>query len=401
MPETLMLPLKTVVFLVACCLVEKSSAVASADDYKPVLCNSAKPYRGPALHPSPDTKVFTEAAGLLQESFDSNTVARLKKAVEIGLDKTKSPAITAAIGVPGKGFWSTTRTNGADREVPDLKFYWASAGKAFTAVAVMQLVEERKLKTDDPLSKWFPDFPNAKVITIDHLLTHTSGIYSFQNDPALRATPGYKPPETLIAVAKKRGNAFCPGEYWSYCNTGYVLLAQIIEEVEKRPFHEVLTRRVINRLGFKHTQALSPKANLEGVAPAHPSKLEEAEKDFNFSTPFGAGCIVATAADMVRFWQALLAGQLLKPETVHSQFARLYPMFGNGTFYGRGVMLYDVPTKEGGHATWLGHSGGTDGIKAVIAYSVDAKAFVAVALNADGSAEATANLLLKALTTSP
>jgi D-alanyl-D-alanine carboxypeptidase len=393
----MMLLLKTVVFLAACCAAGTPSAVAGANDYKPVPCNSAKPYRGPALHPSPDTKVFTETAGALQGSFDLNTVARLNKAVEIALERTKSPAITAAIGVPGKGFWSTTRTNGADREVPDLKFYWASAGKAFTAVAVMLLVEEGRLKTNDPLSKWFPDFPNAKVITIDHLLMHTSGIYSFQNDAALRAMPGYKPPETLIAVAKKHGNAFCPGEYWSYCNTGYVLLARIIEEVEKRPFHEVLTRRVINRLGLAHTQALAPKANLEGVAAACPSKLEEVEKDFHFSTPFGAGCIVATADDMVRFWQALLTGQLLKPETVHSQFARLYPMFGNGTFYGRGVMLYDVPTKEGGNSTWLGHSGGCPGIKAVVAYVVDAKAFVAVALSNDGSAEATANLLLKVL----
>ena len=76
-------------------------------------------------------------------------------------------------------------------------------------------------------------------------------------------------------------------------------------------------------------------------------------------------------------------------------------MFGNGTFYGRGVMLYDVPSQAGGHTTWLGHSGGGPGIKAIVAYSLDAKAFVAVALNSDGSAEATASLLLKALTTDP
>jgi len=383
------------------CLVKTSDAAPGNDDYKPVLCNSAKPYRGPALHLPPDAKVFMDVAGSLNESFDSNTIARLGKTVMVALEKTKSPAITAAIGAPGKGFWSTTRTNGVEQDVPDLKFYWASAGKAFTAVAVMQLVEEGKLKTDDPLSKWFASFPNAKAITLDHLLTHTSGIYSFQNDPGLRAAPGYKPPDTLIAVASKHGNAFCPGEYWSYCNTGYVLLARIVEAVESRPFHEVLTRRVINRLGLKHTQALSPNMDLKSVARAHPSKLEETEKDFNFSTPFGAGSIVATADDMVRFWQALLAGQLLKTETVRSQFARLHPMFGNGTYYGRGVMLYDVPAADNGRTVWLGHGGGCPGIKAIVAYSADAKAFVAVALNTDGSAEATANLLLKTLITSP
>ena len=104
-------------------------------------------------------------------------------------------------------------------------FWFASDGKAFTAVVVQQLVEEGKLKFDDKLARWFPDYPNARVITIDHPLTHTSGIYSFQADSGLlRAKPGYKTPEELIAVALTHGNAFCPGEYWSYSNTGYVML---------------------------------------------------------------------------------------------------------------------------------------------------------------------------------
>src|SRR5258705_7826856 len=100
--KPMLLPQRIVLFLVASCLVKTWSASPITNDYKPVLCNSAKPYRGPALHPSPDTKVFTEAAGSLKEPFDSNTVARLTKAVEIALERTKSPAITAAIGVPGK-----------------------------------------------------------------------------------------------------------------------------------------------------------------------------------------------------------------------------------------------------------------------------------------------------------
>lgn len=111
--------------------------------------------------------------------------------------------------------------------------------------------------------------------------------------------------------------------------------------------------------------------------------------------------MAATAADMVEFWHALLGGKLLSPQTVRDQFQRLYPMFDKGTYYGRGVMLYDVPDKDGGHLTWLGHSGSAPGLKAVVAYSVEAKAFVSVALNNDGSAEATANLLLKAVSQEP
>ena len=334
----------------------------------------------------------------LTGSLDSNTVARLEKALAQAQVATKAPAMTVAVGVPGKGLWSATLLGQRDAgETAPQVFYWASAGKAFTAVVILQLVEEGKLKLDDKLARWFPDFPNAKVITLDHLLTHTSGLYSFQNDPILRAQPGYKSPDTLLTVAKAHGNAFCPGEYWSYCNTGYVLLARIVEQGEGQPFHEVITRRIIDRLGLKHTRSLAPNSPVADIAPPHPSKPEETEAEFHFSTPFGAGNIVGTAEDLVRFWHALLGGQLVKTKTVQGMFERLYPMFGQPQFYGRGVMLYEVPKPDGGTQVWLGHSGGCPGIKAVVTYAPQAGAFVAVALNNDGSAEATAHLLLKAL----
>jgi D-alanyl-D-alanine carboxypeptidase len=234
---------------------------AGGDEWKPVICDSAKSYHGPKLHARPPASVFAEAAGSLDGSLDANTVARLEKALDRASTATKAPALTVAVGIPGKGLWSATRLGQtvAGETVPQA-FYWASAGKAFTAVVVLQLVEEGKLKLDDKLARWFPEFPNAKVISLDHLLTHTSGLYSFQNDPTLRSQPGYKSPEILLAVAQAHGNAFCPGEYWAYCNTGYVLLASIVEQVEGQPFHAVVNRRIVDRLGLKHTRSLAPNS---------------------------------------------------------------------------------------------------------------------------------------------
>lgn len=367
--------------------------------WKPVVCDSAKPYRGPELHRPPERGVFVEAAGPFGEAFDSATVSRLERALEKAMQATKAPAMTAAVGVPGRGVWSATR--GADGEVPQ-GFWFASAGKAFTAAVVLQLVEEGKLSLDDKLARWFPDHPNAKAITIDHLLSHTSGIYSFQNDPALQARRGYHAPEELIEIARAHGNGFCPGEYWAYSNTGYVMLGRILERIEGRPFHEVLTTRVIQRLGLKHTKALAPREKASGIAQPHPTKpSEEMAGNAVSTTPYAAGNVVATAADMIEFWHALLGGKILKAETVRGQFQRLYPMFEKGTFYGRGVMLYDVPIDESRRLNWLGHGGGAPGSKALVVYSADARAFVAVALNNDGSAEATVGLLLKALNQEP
>ena len=103
--------------------------------------------------------------------------------------------------------------------------------------------------------------------------------------------------------------------------------------------------------------------------------------------------IGTSAHDMVLFWQALLGGRIVPPRTVDQAFARLYPMFEPGMYYGRGVMLTEFTGKNNEKVAWLGHSGGTPGIKAVVAYDPAISCFLAVAINGNVSAEATANKL--------
>ncbi len=101
----------------------------------------------------------------------------------------------------------------------------------------------------------------------------------------------------------------------------------------------------------------------------------------------------------MRFWRALLANRLHKAEMTRRRFARLYPMTGVGPgYYGLGVMVSDLSAVDPKASdTWLGHAGGLPGAKAVVAYSLDKQAYVAVALTGEGSPEATANLLLSGL----
>lgn len=100
--------------------------------------------------------------------------------------------------------------------------------------------------------------------------------------------------------------------------------------------------------------------------------------------------------DMARFWAALLSGRLLEPATTAQMFRTLYPMFDAGTFYGLGTMVFDI--EGAGHRNlWLGHAGGTPGGGALVLYSPEDQAVVAVALTGDGPAPAVANTLLKAL----
>lgn len=321
---------------------------------------------------------------------------RLDSAVDWILEKTGAPGITAAVGIPGQGVWEATRGVACTSPLQPLAaepyFYWGSVGKAFTAVVIMQLVEEGKLRNSDLLSRWFPKFPNAGAITIDHLLTHTNGTFSFQQDLKLRRERGYHGPAKLIAVAARHGSIFCPGERWMYSNTGYVLLARIIEEVEGRPYHEVVTTRIIQPLGLRHTIALAPRQAPKGLVVGHVAR--KPDREFEPSTPFGAGVIVATAADMVAFWRAVLSGILVRQLTIVRAYFQLFPMFEPGLFYGRGVMLSEFRDQDGVSHMWLGHSGGTPSAKAVIAYDVTERVFIAVAFNGDVSAEAGANKLL-------
>ena len=375
------------------------AAAPDAPDYEPQICRSAAAYRGAPLHPPLPASSLAGAAGDFDTPLDDALCAALEKDIEWILANTSAPGITAAVGMPDRGMWSTSRGLAiTSPETPLAKtsyFHWASVGKAFTAVVVMQLAEEGKIAYADSLAKWSPDLPNAQAITIDHLLTHTSGLFSFNADLKFRGQLRYHSPQELIDIAARHGCAFCPGENWNYSNTGYVLLARIIEEIEGLALNEVIDRRILQPLRLEETIALAPKQHPAGLVVGHVQKKPDSQ--FEPTTPFGAGIIAGSARDMVRFWQALLAGELVPQATVVEAYARLYPMFQQPTYYGRGVMLYELPAGAA-KRTWLGHSGGTPGMKTVVAYEPQSRIFVAVALNGDASAEACANKLLQTVT---
>jgi len=372
---------------IALCL---AAAAALAQDYKPVTCKAPLPYQGTPVYAKP--VVLPPADFTFGGAFDDATTGRLNQAMTDAMKATGAAVMTAAVATPA-GVWHATRA--ADGSNAPLRLYWASAGKAFTAVVVMQLVEEGRLALGDPASRWVRQIPNAPAITVDHLLHHTSGLFSANEDPAARAQPRYRTPDEGLAISASHGAMFCPGQYWRYSNTGYAVLGRIIEQVDRRSYAEAVNARVMAPLGLPALRALEPADEPADVAPLVPTTDAGPKMQANWG--YAAGSVVGSAEDMIRFWHALLSGKLLSAVATSRLFDRLYPMFDQGTYYGRGVMLYVVPDPVQGERVWLGHSGGAPGIKSIVAYSAADRAFVAVALTADGSAEATANLLLRQL----
>lgn len=358
-------------------------AMACAADYRPVVCESAVTYAGPPLHAPVAPPLLAEVP---KAPLDPQTVARLEAGFLQAKAATKAAAMTAAVLIPGKGAWEKT---GSDDQPPML--FWASAGKSLIAIVTLQLVEAGKLKLEDPIGKYVAGVPNGDVVTIRDLLTHTGGLFSANEDLKARAEHRAHTLDEDVKIIARHGAFSCPGERWRYSNTGYALLGKVIETVDGQPWQASVEARIIKPLGLNSLRVLSDGDKAEDVAKLVSAK--EAPIEPAWAGP--AGPAVGSAGDMARIWAALLGGKLLKQETVQAMFGKLYPMFDAGSFYGLGAMVVEVPDADGSKSLWLGHLGGTPGASAVVAWSVKDGVIVAAALTGDGSAAATANLLLR------
>lgn len=358
-----------------------------------VTCARAQPYEGASLGESIPQEAWAAAKGDLLGTLPAETAASLQRTLDRLTAETGLDRYSIAVGVPGRGIWSAER---ADPAGPETWFFWASVGKLFTAVAILQLVEEERIALTDPLADWYPEFPNAASITVDHLLSHTNGTFSFNEDKKFRKLQGYKHPDQLMELAARHGSRFCPGQNWAYSNTGYLLLSRILEQETRQPYHKAIQARLLKPLGLTRLRALAPQEVPQGLVLPPGNRHGDLET-FDYSTPMGAGSLVGGADEMVRFLAALLSGSLLKPATLETMLAHLYPMFGGPTYYGRGMMVYDVPDQDGSIHRWIGHSGGTPGYKAIVAFDLQTSAFAAVSLPTDLPAEAMAHAMFQTL----
>jgi len=290
-----------------------------------------------------------------------------------------------AIAVSGPaGDWSSPMPDGVNR------FYWASVGKLATAVLLQQLVQENRLRLDQRLSRWYPTLPGANDITLEMVLSHRAGFASHNEFDAFRNRGSPATPEDVARFLEARPLLFCPGTDWYYSNSGYMLLGRIIEQATGESFSAAVATRIAEPIGASSFTALVQGESPPDVAPAQPPG--SSEPPMAPGDPFSAGNIVASPQDMVRFLAAVLDGRLVPGAALSAMVRNLYPMFDERLYYGLGLMVYDLP-----ETTWVGHSGGIPGAKAVVAYSLENGTYAAVALTGDGSAESIARLFMSTL----
>lgn len=352
----------------------------------PPLCRGEVRWAGPAPH-APIT-----AAQLPATSWSGGPVEAqaFDEVLNRAMERMGAASMAAAVSTGGGGGW-----NGRRGAASQPLYWWASAGKAATATAILQMVEEGRVSLDDPVSRWVEGVPLGDRITVRMLLDHTSGLYSYNEAASVRAGSRRLTLAQQLAVAAEEGSLFCPGQAWRYSNTNYALLGAVIEAVDGKPLHQALTARITDRLGLRDFRFMDPEGALDDMVPLGTPDASQGEVVVDPRWVGGAGPVLASPEAMIAFLDGLLTGRLVKPETVLAMLERSWPMFGPIQHYGLGLMVYEVPGPDGAEpATWIGHSGGAPGVKAVIAWSPRDRAYAAVALTGPGSAEAVANALL-------
>jgi CubicO group peptidase (beta-lactamase class C family) len=210
---------------------------------------------------------------------------------------------------------------------PQSNFRLASFTKEFTAMAVMLLVQDRKLHYDDRLAAIFPDFPAyGKAITVRHLLTHTSGLPDYETlmeqeekaqGPIWSAPHQIQDNEVLSLLEKQSAGKFAPGTSWAYSNSGYVVLGLIIAKVSGMPYREYLQRNIFAPLGMNHSVVYQKGINeVDRRAFGH-SKEKDAfvqTDQSSTSATLGDGGIYSNVVDLAKWDEALQKHTLLSEE---------------------------------------------------------------------------------------
>jgi CubicO group peptidase (beta-lactamase class C family) len=192
----------------------------------------------------------------------------------------------------------------------ETRFNIASVTKPMTGTVAIQLIQEKKLGLDDPLSKWIPDFPKGDSITVAHLLRHRSGIpHEIMSDSVM--THPFTAAD-IVALAKRRQLDFSPGSRESYSSGGFEVLARVLELAGGTSYPKLMQERIFGPLKMTHSSSPNSQELLPERAASYipgPNGMENAPFQ-DFSGLMGAGSVWSTARDLHLFVQAVVTGKL-------------------------------------------------------------------------------------------
>ena len=241
---------------------------------------------------------------------------------------------------------------------PDTVFELASVTKQFTATTIMLLVEEGKIRLDEPIATYLTGTPETwKAITVRHLLTHTSGLPSLEENFKSLWPGGLRLRYTtaqMFESATKDALSFAAGERFQYSDVGYFLLGMIIERVSGKRYAEFLDERFFRPLGMTSSSVLDHARVLKHRAAGYTlvnGKVVNIRRVIDVELPSHYG-VFSSVKDLVTWDAALAAGRVVKLESLAQMWTPMRLNYGGRFPYGFG---WDV-TERRGHR-WLNHGG--------------------------------------------
>jgi D-alanyl-D-alanine carboxypeptidase len=349
----------------------------------------------------------TQSATGGAESGRPAFAGRLEPLIAEKLKDNAVPGAVVLVDKGGDGQWLQsfgTATVGSGVPVrPGDYFRVGSITKTMTATVILQLVQEGRIKVDDPVSRYYSGVPNGGTITIAQLLKMRSGLADYMDSPAFLAQPDKVwPPEALLALSFAKPVNFSPGSQFEYSNTNYILLGLIIEKLTGITVPEVFQHRIFEPLGLAHTSFPTPADNQLPDPHAHgymfqsdSTDIDNIEltpdqqaaaltgtlkpvdvTDWNPTPAWTAGAVISTAQDIGTYMKALATGRLLNNHTQQLRLDSIQPVDPNkpaGTGYGLG--LARIPPHL------IGHTGKIAGYDAVAGYDPGIDLLVVILTN--------------------
>lgn len=329
---------------------------------------------------------LTSAALLHAQTLTNPDKAKINAAIPQVMEHTGAPSIS--IGIARGGSVVYTKAFGQAVLQPPLQANAAMAypigsiSKQFTATCILLLQERGKLKLDDPVSKWFPDFTESNKVTIRNLLTHTSGYSDYA--PQDYTIPAWTRPiksEALIREWATKPLDFEPGTKWQYSNTNFQMAALIIEKVTGQSLHDFLWANVITPLKLQGVLDLDTdrtKLQVRGyerhaMGPLRPAILEAP----GWYT--GDGGLAMPVATLMQWDESIVHRKLLKPASYDEMTRPFILKDGTDSHYGLGVF---VQVRNGKHI--LSHSGEVGGFVSNNVVDLDDDVAFAALTNVEG-----------------
>lgn len=339
------------------------------------------------------------AAGALPAQAQDDGAAERVRAIDAMLQRYLKPGVPGAVvlvtdhGTPlfrkAYGLAKVSENVALD---PGMSLRVGSITKQFTAAAIMLLAEQGKLALSDKVGQYLPAFAGADCpVTIEHLLTHTSGIRNYTELPHfVERMNSDVSVEDGIAFFKDAKPEFAQGDRFAYSNSNYFLLGAIIERVSGMPYADFMARNVFEPLQLTHTRIETGAAPADVIGYTQERRKVTVSPDYSMRWPYAAGALRTSVDDLALWDQAIVHGKLLKPES-WQRMATSYRLHGiRATGYGYGFFIRSIRGKAA-----IEHGGDIGGFSADMMRFPKEEIFITVLANNDAGDPAPDELAAK------